>query len=102
MECFDWEAWYDRMPGANDDDLHVTGKCRLESSSIQVRLEPGNEGIVDEPDLFVLELEVERPPAGDDMVEEREVSWNGDAGQGIKRVRIRGGSSSDIPVREVQ
>ena len=102
MECFEWDAWYNRMPGAGDTDLHVTGKCRLESSSFELSLAPGNEGIVDEPDLFVLTLEVRRPPAGDDRMDEREVTWRGDAGQGIKRVRIQGEASAHIDVREVQ
>jgi len=100
MDCFDWEAWCNRMPGARDEDLHVSGKCRLESSSLGLRLVPGNEGVVDEPDLFVLSLEVDRPQVGDDRVEEREVSWSGDAGQGVQRVRLQGAASAEIAVRE--
>lgn len=102
MECLGWDAWYNRMPGAGDDDLHVAGKCRLESSSIGSRLVPSNEGIIDDPDVFVLSLEVERLPVGDYMLDEREVSSRGDAVQTVKRVRIQGGVSAEVPVREVQ
>lgn len=98
MDCRDWEAWYNRMPGTNDPRLHVAGKCTLESSSISISLVPGNEGIVDEPDLFVLDLRVERPDIGDTQVVERDVSWVGDAGPSIARVRIQGGASAQVSV----
>jgi hypothetical protein len=102
MECTDWEAWYNRMPGAADPDLHVSGKCGLESSSIKVWLEPGNVGVVPEPDLLVLQLRTERPEVGDDMYVEREVTWQDDVGQDIKRVRIQGEAEAEIPVRDAQ
>jgi hypothetical protein len=98
MDCREWEAWYNRMPGTNDSRLHVAGKCTLESSSISISLAPGNEGVADEPDLFVLELSVDRPSAGDTQVVERDVSWVGDAGHSIERVRIQGEASAEVTV----
>ena len=100
MECFDWDAWYDKMPGADHDVLHVAGRCQVASSSIELWLEPGNEGIVDDPELIVLELRANEPPAGDDMMVEKEVSWKGRA-PGIKRVRIQGGARAGVTVRDV-
>jgi hypothetical protein len=88
----DWSAWYNRMPGADDPDLHVSGTCGLESSSTMVRLEPGNEGIIDDPELFVLRLVVTTPDIHDDRYVEREVSWHDNVGAGIKRVRVNGAS----------
>ncbi len=37
MDCYDWSAWYNRMPGVNDPNLHVSGHCRLSSSSVAGR-----------------------------------------------------------------
>lgn len=100
FECFDWAAWFNRMPGTDDPELHVTGACKLRSSSITLTLEPGNEGPVDEPDLFVLSLKVDEPEFGDDRITDREVSWSGDAGPNIKYVRIQGGTEAMIEVTE--
>lgn len=99
--CRDWDAWYNRMPGSEDRNLHVAGTCECESSSIQLSLKPYNEGIVDEPDLFVLRLEVQRPDVGDTQWVEKQVSWEGPAGGAIKRVRVVGGADN-IPVRIVE
>lgn len=101
-ECRDWSAWYNRMPGADDPNLHVAGTCSKESSSIRLWLEPGNEGIVDEPDLFVLELKAERPDFGDTQYVEESVSWEGNVGEDIKRVRVQGEASTEVPVTEAQ
>jgi hypothetical protein len=84
----DWSAWYDRTPGSEDPDLHVSGICGLPTSHTTARLEPGNVGIVPEPDLYALELIVTRPDIDDDRYVEREVCWQGDVGPEIKRVRI--------------
>jgi hypothetical protein len=100
-ECSEWEAWYNRMPGVGDDDLHVSGKCGLESSNIEVVLTPGNEGIVDDPEVFVLELKFVRPSFGDTQYIEKDVEWHGDAGEGIKVVRIQGDVTETIEVRDV-
>jgi hypothetical protein len=100
MECMDWDAWYDQMSGADHDVLHVAGRCEVESSSVELSLEPGNEGIVDDPELFVLELRVQRPPVGDDKMTEKEVSWR-ETAPGIKRVRIQGAAEATLKVRDV-
>lgn len=88
VETRDWSAWYNRMPGADDPDLHVTGICGLASSSITVRLAPGNVGVVPEPDLYALDLVVTIPEIGDERYLEREVTWAENVGQTIKVVRI--------------
>jgi hypothetical protein len=99
MEGHDWSAWYNRMPGVNDPDLHVAGTMTLPSSSIQLSLRPAPE-IVDEPDLQVLELVADEPPVGDTQVVEREVSWQEDVGPNIRRVRIQGATTAEIPVTD--
>ncbi len=96
----EWSAWYNRMPGGDDPNLHVSGRCQMPSSSIQVTLEPGNEGVVDEPDLFVLEVSVTVPDVGTTDFVERDVTWEGDAGPDIKRVRIQGDLEAQMVVEE--
>lgn len=98
IECLEWHAWYNRMPGADDKRLHVTGTVRCFSGSIQLRLEPGNEGVVNQPELFVLDLWVEIPPFGTDDVVDKDVDWWGDAGQDITVVRIQRGCDATINV----
>ncbi len=99
-ECVEWEAWYNKMPGTDDPELHVSGLCKLESSTIEVTLEPGNEGSVDEPDLFVLECTIERPGFGDTQYVEKPISWQDDVGPDIKRVRIQGDAHAEVEVRD--
>ena len=96
----EWSAWYNRMPGTSDPCLHVAGRCTLPSGSIQISLEPGNVGVGPEPGLFVLQATVEVPDVGTDDVVEREVSWEGDVGPDIKRVRIQGDLDADIDVTD--
>ena len=100
--CFEWEAWYDLMPGAEHDVLHVSGKCEVASSSTDIRLEPDNEGIVDDPELFVLRLVVDEPPVGDTMMATKDVGGRWRA-SGIKRVSVRvpDEHAASIDVREV-
>jgi hypothetical protein len=45
-------------------------------------------------------LRAKRPPAGDDMIAEKEVSWKGTA-PGIKQVRIQGEADETLKVRDV-
>lgn len=94
----EWSAWYNRMPGTDDPHLHVSGRCQVPSGSIQIRLEPGNEGVIDEPDLFVLDAIINVPDVGTDDFVEREVTWEGEAGPNIKRVRIQRDLEAEIAV----
>ena len=98
METHDWLAWYNRMPGANDVNLRVVGHVGLPSSNATAALVPGNEGIVDEPDLYVLELVVEVPDIGDTQFVDREVTWADDVGPDIQRVRIQGAADVALDV----
>lgn len=98
-DCLDWSAWYNRMPRSDDPNLYVRGVCALPSSSIDLRLEPGNEGVVDEPGVFVLRLVADVPDVGDDrFVPDREVTWCGDAGPDVQTVRIQGEAQAEIEV----
>jgi hypothetical protein len=102
VECFGWEAWYDKMPGKNDPDLHVAGTCRVMSSSTEVSLELGDVGVVPEPGVVALQLEVVEAEFGDDLVTEKSVSWSGDVGPDIEKVRIQGDTDTvEVPVKEV-
>lgn len=89
METSDWQAWYNRMPGAGDPRLHVSGVCHLRSASTRVRLEPGNEGTVDDPAVAVLRLVVEEGDVGVDLIEDRPVYWDGFLGADVERVVVR-------------
>jgi hypothetical protein len=100
IDC-EWSAWYNHQPGRDDPDLRVAGRCGLPSSSIQIRLEPGNKGVVDDANLFVLQCTVDVPAAGTDDWVEREVSWRGDVGPDIEFVRIQGDLSARIKVETV-
>jgi len=101
VECFDWGAWYNRMPGAGDTDLHVVGTCRLASVSTELSLQPGDPGISPEPGVFVLQLTATTPEVCLDQIDEgRQVEWRGDAGEGIERVRIIGAAEASIEVQE--
>jgi hypothetical protein len=101
VDCFEWSAWRNVMPGNHDSDVHVAGRCQVESGSWQLRLAPGNEGIVDDPDVIVLELVVERPDAGTGDMAEREVSWRCPADERARRVRVQGEASAEIDIGEV-
>lgn len=97
----EWSAWYNRMPGRDDPNLYVAGRCGFPSGSMTWTLEPDNEGMVDDPELVVLRFTVETPEVGTDDFVERDVTWSGDAGPGVKRVQIRGDADVEIEVREV-
>lgn len=90
----DWEAWYNRQPGAGDLRLHVAGKVELPSSGIVASLVLWSDGVVDEPDLITLRLIVDVPEIGDDLFVTKDLLWSEDVGQDIARVRILG---SDFP-----
>lgn len=98
-DTFGWGAWYNRMPGIDDPDLHVTGTCRLRSSSASVSLELGNVGIVPEPGVVVLKLTIEYPEGnGTDDMEDRPIEWRRDVGPDVKRVRVVGDTDVEIEV----
>jgi hypothetical protein len=97
IEC-EWQAWYDRLPGASNR-LHVAGMCEVESNGVDLRLEADNDGVADEPDVIVLRL-VSRPPdAGDESVLDKQVSWTGEPAERIRRVRIEGETEVTLNVR---
>lgn len=97
IEC-EWSAWYNRQPPEPDPCLHVVGHCKLPSGSIEITLEPGDVGVAPDPDLFALECRVEVPDVGTDDFVERDVTWEGDVGPDIKRVRIQGDLSAEVEV----
>lgn len=85
----DWSAWYNRMPGADDPNLHVTGVCELTSGSQSAKLELRPDGIVDEPGVVTFQLTIETAEFGDDRMSDYTVTWEGDVGSDINSVRIR-------------
>lgn len=89
MKTREWRAWYNRMPGAKDPLLRVSGVCELPSSSVGVSLEYVPDGVLDEPELLTLRLVSEAPEFGDAMTTERRVAWEGEYGPDITQVRIR-------------
>jgi hypothetical protein len=100
-ECFEWSAWYNKMPGTDDPDLYVTGTCEVRSGSARVSLKLGDPGISPEPGVVVLQLTIEYPEVGTDDMAKREVSWSGDVGPDAKKVRIVGDAEAEIEVRDV-
>ena len=100
----DWSAWYNRMPGAEDPNLYVSGVCVLASRSQTAELEFRPDGIVDEPDVLTLALVITGPEIGDAAIKECTVTWKDDVGPDIKTVRIRvpdaGVVSIDVVVTE--
>lgn len=102
LECGQWSAWYNRMPPDPDPRLHVAGVCEMPQAGVKLTLEPGNVGIVPERGLFVLELKAEWPQAGAAVVTEQSVSWEGETGEEVQRVRIQGAASAEIEVTIAQ
>lgn len=97
VECFDWDAWYNRMPGREDKDLHVAGTCRLPSSQVVVSLDLDR---IDS-ETAVLRLTATAPGAvGDTRVVEVQVSWRMDVGPDIERVQIIGAAEALLDVGE--
>jgi hypothetical protein len=105
--CTDWEAWYppEGPDVKTDGKLRVSAQCTFESGSITWKLEPTNEGVVDDPKLFVLRLTVDDPGIGTHDHVEKKIEWTDDdraAGQGIECVEIRGDASEKIEVTRTQ
>jgi hypothetical protein len=101
--CRDWSAWYNDEPGPTQRDprLHVAAHCRFSSGSITWKLEPGNEGIVDDPERIVLQFTVDDPGIGTSDFVEGPIDWAEDVGDGIKVVEIRGDANVEIQVDRV-
>jgi Emfourin len=97
-EDFSWTAWRNRMPGINDPDLHVVGSCEFSTSSVELSLKPGNEGIWDDPALIVLDLTISKPQLGDDQMSLEYAIWTGDVGPDVKQVRIQGDATAEFDV----
>jgi hypothetical protein len=98
IACAEWSAWYNRMPGQVDEKLRVWGMCTRPSSSIELRLEPRSDGVVEDPKLFVLQLTATTPPVGDDLMVTEPVFWEGNVGSEIEQVRIQGEADALIDV----
>lgn len=102
VRSIEWSAWYDHQPGGGSDRdlLRVAGKCEVDSSSVELSLEPTNEGIVDDPDVVVLALCEKRPDVGTDDMAVKDVSTEVREG-GVKVVHLRGLVDEVITVEEV-
>jgi hypothetical protein len=98
LDCGGWDAWRNEMPGSDDPNLHVTGECRLPSSSIDLKLEVTNQGINPNPEVLLLALTSSKPDVGDDVMTVKQVTWEGRADR-AKRVHIRGEADVAVEVR---
>ena len=98
MQTRDWSAWYNRMPGSEDRDIHVAGTVDLPSSAAEARLEPRVSKESDPPGLQIFALIVEMPAIGDTSIATREVTWVGDVGQDITQVKIRQDNGDEVAV----
>jgi hypothetical protein len=98
-DCVDWYAWFNRMPGTSEPNvLHVTGTCTMPDGRTRVWLEPANEGVVDDPTVYVLELKVELPTGAADVTIPCPVRWDGEVDPAVERVVIRGEADATIHV----
>ncbi|HEV2061673.1 MAG TPA: hypothetical protein VGR12_02380 [Solirubrobacteraceae bacterium] len=85
--CTHWKAWYNDQPGPEPDPkLYVSADCTFSSGSIRHDLRPANEGVIDDPDVFVLQFDVDDPGHGTSDFVEKTISWSGDVGRDIKRI----------------
>lgn len=101
VKWLDGEAWYNRMPGTDDSDLHVAGTCWLSSVSTELSLAPGDPGYKAEPGVFNLQLTADTPEICLDQIDEgRQVEWKGDPGEEIKQVRIIGATEVLLDVHD--
>lgn len=88
---YGWRARFIGNPaGEQHVELHVSAICRLPSSSCRAELHAGNEGIVDEEDLYVLKLVIDCPDMGTADYVERPVEWCDRVPHTVRRVRIDG------------
>jgi hypothetical protein len=94
----DWAGWYNRMPGVEDPNLHVSGLCELTSGSKAARLELRPDGIVDEPGVVTFALVSDTPEFGDDRMSEITALWEVDVGPDIKTVRVRIPDGDDVAI----
>ena len=83
-----WYAWYNRMPGAANNVLRVTGVFEAPGGGYTAELEPGNIGIVPEPGLLALDLKITAPSAGTTALTSVPVYWQDDTAGDIRNVRI--------------
>lgn len=97
--CGDWDAWWGDLPGEDDLDLHVVGRCAVQSSSAELRLRLGDVGIVANPSLIALDLRISAPETGDECLTIKDVGWHGRASRQVRRVRIQGTARASIEIR---
>jgi hypothetical protein len=98
VETRDWSAWYNKMPGADDRNIHVAGTCVLPSSAATARLEPRVSAETDHPGLQMFTLIVEMPAIGDTSIAARQVTWDGDVGADITHVKIFVERGDDVDI----
>jgi len=81
-----WQA------AATSDDsgrqLVVIGEGSCTQGGFSLRLEPTNEGIVDDPAVIALRLVVEAPEMGTDVITPAHVEYRMKVGEAVNRVRV--------------
>lgn len=96
-EIKNWNAHVHEQNGART--LHVMGEGECTTAGHQLRLVRGDEGIVDDPSLVVLELEIDEPVGAAAVVTPQAVEGFFSIGRDpASRVEIRGAASATIPI----
>jgi hypothetical protein len=79
--------------------LHVTGEGECTTSGHSLRLIRTNEGIVDDPDVIVLALEVDEPDGGAEVITPEKVEERFSIGNDpATKVQVRGAVSATFPI----
>ena len=69
--------------------LRVRSEGECTQGGHTLRLLPDNEGIVDDPALIVLRLEVDEPDVGPDVITPAEVTYEMEVDDEVARVEVR-------------
>jgi hypothetical protein len=94
------DQWLAKATGSGSDRIiTVTGKGECTRGGDKARLERGNDGIVDDPEVLVLRLVVEEAEFGPDVMTPFEVEIEV---QGDPAVRVRIDTSEGTEVVEVE
>ncbi len=77
--------------------LRVRGEGECTQGGHTLRLLPDNEGIIDDPALIVLRLEIDEPDVGPDVITPIEITYETEVDEKVVGVEVR--LPEGIPVR---
>jgi hypothetical protein len=100
-KCEKWEAFADSMPGPDGEKrrLRVTGDCMCTSTGHRLRLAYGNPGINPDPEVIILNLTVQEPDGGGDVMTREAVRFEDEIGPRPKRVHVRTPGEDDVTIQ---